>query len=107
MLALFQNKYASDLLQDTRLLGCTVVTSTLEAYPKFWETDSPIMIDANHYRHLRGIYDITYVVSALTYAIFISRNLVFHVRTKNIQINFHFILDKVITCNLNMIKHDY
>ena len=37
-LALSQRKYASDLLQETRLLGCKSATSPLDARPKFWDT---------------------------------------------------------------------
>ena len=56
------------------LLGCKPATSPLEAQPKFWDTDSPMMADANRYRRLLGklIYltfthpDITYVVSVLS-----------------------------------------
>ena len=73
-LALSQRKYALDLLQETRLLGCKLATSPLEARPRFWDTDSPIMADANRYRRLLGklIYltitrpDITYPVSDLS-----------------------------------------
>ena len=73
-LALSQRKYALDLLQETRLLGCKPATSPLEAQPKFWDTNSPMMADANRYRRLLGklIYltvtrpDITYVVSVLS-----------------------------------------
>ena len=73
-LALSQRKYALDLLQETRLLGCKPATSPLEARPLFWDTDSPMMADVNRYRHLLGklIYlkvtrpDITYVVSVLS-----------------------------------------
>ena len=72
-LALSQRKYALDLLQETGLLGCKPATSPLEARPTFWETNSPIMADANCYRRLLGklIYltvtrpDITYAVSVL------------------------------------------
>ena len=42
-LVLSQRKYALDLLQETGLLGCKPETSPLEAWPKFWDTDSPIM----------------------------------------------------------------
>ena len=48
-LALSQRKYALDLLQETGLLGCKPATSPLEAQPKFWDTDSPVMADANRY----------------------------------------------------------
>ena len=73
-LALSQRKYALDLLQETGLLGCKPTTSPLEARPKFWDTDSPIMADTNHYRRLleKLIYitvtrpDITYDVSVLS-----------------------------------------
>ena len=73
-LALSQIKYALDLLQETGLLGCKPATSPLEARPKFWDTDSPMMADANRYRDLLGklIYltfprpDITYAVSVLS-----------------------------------------
>ena len=73
-LALSQRKYALDLLQETRLLGCKPATSPLEARPKFWDTDSPMMAYANYYRHLLGklIYlkvthpNITYIVSVLS-----------------------------------------
>ena len=73
-LALSQRKYALDLLQETGLLGCKPATSPLEAQPKFWDTNSPMMADANRYRHLLGklIYltvtcpDITYFVSVLS-----------------------------------------
>ena len=73
-LALSQRKYALDLLQETGLLGCKPATSPLEARPKFWDTDSPIMADANRYRRLLGklIYltinrlDITYVINILS-----------------------------------------
>ena len=73
-LALSQREYALDLLQETGLPGCKSTTSPLEARPKFWDTDSPMMADANYYRRLLGklIYltvtppDITYVVSVLS-----------------------------------------
>ena len=73
-LALSQRKYALDLLQETGLLGCKPATSPLEAQPKFWNTDSPMMADANCYRRLLGklIYltvthpYITYDVSVLS-----------------------------------------
>ena len=73
-LALSQKKYALVLLQERRLLGCKPATSPLEARPKFWDTDSPIMVDANRYRRLLGklIYltvtrsDITYAVNVLS-----------------------------------------
>ena len=73
-LALSQRKYALDLLQEMGLLGCKPATSPLEARPKFWDTNSPMMADANRYRCLLGkpiyltvIYlDITYVVSVLS-----------------------------------------
>ena len=73
-LVLSQRKYALDLLQETGLLGCKPATSPLEARPKFWDTDSPMMADANRYRRLLGklIYltvtrpDITYAVSVLS-----------------------------------------
>ena len=48
-LALSQRKYALDLLQETGLLGCKPAISSLEARPKFWDTDSSIMTDVNHY----------------------------------------------------------
>ena len=56
------------------LLGCKLATSPLEARPKFWDIDSPIMVDANPYWRLLGklIYltvtrlDITYAVSVLS-----------------------------------------
>ena len=71
---LSQRKYTLDLLQETGLLGCKPATSPLEARPKFWDTDSPMMADANRYRCLLGklIYltvtrpDITYAVSVLS-----------------------------------------
>ena len=73
-LALSQRKYALDLLQEKGLLRCKLATSPLEARPKFWDTDSPIMADTNCYRCLLGklIYltdthpDITYVVSVFS-----------------------------------------
>ena len=34
-LASSQRKYVLDLLQETRLLGCKLATSPLEAWPKF------------------------------------------------------------------------
>ena len=66
-LALSQRKYHLDFLQEIGLLGC-------KARPKFWDTVSPMMADANRYRHLLGklIYlivthpDITYFVSVLS-----------------------------------------
>ena len=56
------------------LLGSKPATSPLEARPKFWDTNSPMMVDANRYRRLLGklIYltvthlDITYHVSVLS-----------------------------------------
>ena len=73
-LTLSQRKYALDLLQEMGLLGCKPATSLLEARPKFWDTDSPMMADANRYRRLFGklIFltvtrpDITYAVSVLS-----------------------------------------
>ena len=73
-LTLSQRKYALDLLQEMGLLGCKLATSPLEARPKFWDTNSPMMADANRYRHLLGklIYltvtrpYITYDVSVLS-----------------------------------------
>ena len=72
--ALSQRKYAWDLLQEMGLLGCKPATSPLEARPKFWDTDSPMMADANRYRRLlrKLIHlivtrpDITYDVSVLS-----------------------------------------
>ena len=69
-----QRKYALDLLQETGLLGCKLATSPLEARPKFWDTYSPMMADANRYRRLLGklIYqtvkrlNITYDVNVLS-----------------------------------------
>ena len=66
-LALSQRKYPLDFLQEIGLLGC-------KARPKFWDTVSPMMADANRYRHLLGklIYlivthpDIIYFVSVLS-----------------------------------------
>ena len=73
-LSLSKRKYALDLLQEMGLLGCKPATSPLEAQPKFWDTNSPMMADANRYRRLLGklIYltvtrpDITYAVSVLS-----------------------------------------
>ena len=73
-LALSQRKFALDLLQEMGLLGCKPTTSPFEAQPKFWDTNSPMMTDANRYRCLLGklIYltvtrpNITYVVCVLS-----------------------------------------
>ena len=64
-------------IRDKVLMGVIFtphVSSSLEARPKFWDTNSPMMADANRYRCLLGkpiyltvIYlDITYVVSVLS-----------------------------------------
>ena len=73
-LVLSQRKYALDLLQKTILLGCKLATSPLEARPKFWDTDSPMMVNVNCYWRPLGKLicltitrpDITYVVSVLS-----------------------------------------
>ena len=73
-LALTQQKYALDMLKETRLLGCKPETSLMEAHPQFRDTSSPLFEDANHYRRLLGklIYltvtrlDIVYAVSVLS-----------------------------------------
>ena len=53
-LALSRRKYALDILQETGLVGCKLATSPLEARPKFWDTESPMMANANRYRRLLG-----------------------------------------------------
>ena len=73
-MALSQRKYALDLLEETGLLGCKPATSPMESRPKFWDTDSPLLDDADRYRRLLGklIYltvtrpDIVYTVSVLS-----------------------------------------
>ena len=49
-LALTQWKYALDMLQDIGLLGRKQKTSHIEALSQFWDTSSPLLKDANHYR---------------------------------------------------------
>ena len=48
-LALTQQKYALDMLQETRLLGSKPETSPMEARPQIWDTSSPLLEDANRY----------------------------------------------------------
>ena len=85
-LALSQRKYALELLQVTRLLGCKPSTSPLEARPKFWNTDSAMIIDTYDYWRLLGKLidlkftypDITCVASVLSH--FMQEPIVVHVK---------------------------
>ena len=69
----FENQLLGCSSRD-ELFWCKPATSPLEGRPKFWDTDSPMMADANHYWHLLGkliylivtCHDITYVVSLLS-----------------------------------------
>ena len=51
-LTLTQRKYTLDMLKETRLLGCKLETSPMEASPQFWDTSSPLFEDVDCYQRL-------------------------------------------------------
>ena len=47
-------KYALDLLQETKLLGCKIETLSIKSHLRFLDIKTIVLKDSNHYRQLPG-----------------------------------------------------